>query len=122
MLHRPNPASGTPVYLQLIEQVKHSLLNGALQPGEGLPDVQQIATTLVVNPQSVERAYRQLTTEGVIERHPAGDCVSRTRFQVSASAGLVVRGARPAAARVIEPADARAIRREEVPLDFLGGE
>ena len=97
MLHRPNPASGTPVYLQLIEQVKHSLLNGALQPGEGLPDVQQIATTLVVNPQSVERAYRQLTTEGVIERHPAGDCVSRTRFQVSASAGLAVRGARPAA-------------------------
>ena len=37
MLFRPNPASGVPVYLQLIEQVKHAIDVGALSPGDQLP-------------------------------------------------------------------------------------
>ena len=59
-LSRPNPASGTPVYLQLVEQVKRRLESGALQPGEALPGVVPLAEALVVHPAAVARAYREL--------------------------------------------------------------
>jgi phosphoserine phosphatase RsbU/P len=66
---RPNPSSGLPVYLQLIAQVKHDLQTGALRPGEVLPGISRLATDLVVNPNAVERAYRTLEREGLIDLH-----------------------------------------------------
>ena len=59
-LARPNPSSGTPVYLQLVAQVRRHLETGALQPGEALPGVAPLAEALVVHPASVARAYREL--------------------------------------------------------------
>jgi sigma-B regulation protein RsbU (phosphoserine phosphatase) len=94
MLHRPSPSSGTPVYVQLIEQVKHGLLSGALRPGEGLPDVQHVATALVVNPNSVERAYRQLANEGVLERCGAGEAMAREGFRVAPEATFAIQARR----------------------------
>jgi GntR family transcriptional regulator len=77
MLVRPNPASGVPIYLQLIEQVKHSIETGALRPGEQLPGIRPLAEQLVINPNTVAKAYRELEHEGVIElRHGAGAFVS----------------------------------------------
>lgn len=67
MMIQPHAASGTPVYVQLMEQVKHGLRSGALKAGETLPDIVEVATSLVVNPGSVARAYRHLASEGVIE-------------------------------------------------------
>src|SRR5262245_32572572 len=66
---RPNPSSGLPVYQQLIAQVKHDLQTGALRPGEVLPGISHLARELVVNPNAVERAYRTLEREGVIDLH-----------------------------------------------------
>jgi len=43
MLFRSNPASGVPVYLQLIEQVKHAIDIGALRPGDQLPAIRRVA-------------------------------------------------------------------------------
>src|SRR5260370_33835107 len=77
MLFRPNPASGVPIYLQLMEQVKHSIETGALRPGEQLPGIRPLAEELVINPNTVLKAYRELEHEGVIElRHGAGAFVS----------------------------------------------
>jgi GntR family transcriptional regulator len=77
MLLRPNPASGVPIYLQLMEQVKHAIETGALQPGEQLPGIRPLAQELVINPNTVAKAYRELEHEGVIElRHGAGAFVS----------------------------------------------
>ena len=77
MLFRPNPASGVPIYLQLMEQVKHSIETGALRPGEQLPGIRPLAEQLVINPNTVAKAYRELEHEGVIElRHGAGAFVS----------------------------------------------
>jgi GntR family transcriptional regulator len=79
MLFRPNPSSGVPIYLQLMEQVKHSIETGALRPGEQLPGIRPLAEELVINPNTVAKAYRELEHEGVIElRHGAGAFVSGT--------------------------------------------
>jgi GntR family transcriptional regulator len=77
VLFRPNPALGVPIYLQLMEQVKHAIETGALRPGEQLPGIRPLAEELVINPNTVAKAYRELEHEGVIElRHGAGAFVS----------------------------------------------
>ena len=77
MLLKPNPALGVPIYLQLMEQVKHAIETGALRPGEQLPGIRPLAEELVINPNTVAKAYRELEHEGVIElRHGAGAFVS----------------------------------------------
>ena len=74
---RPNPSSGVPIYLQLIEQVKHAIETGALRAGEQLPGIRPLAERLVINPNTVAKAYRELEHDGVIElRHGAGAFVS----------------------------------------------
>src|SRR5216684_514941 len=79
MIRRPNPSSGVPVYLQLMEQVKDALATGALRPGEPLPGIRPLAEELVINPNTVARAYRALEHEGVIAlRHPGGAEVAFT--------------------------------------------
>ena len=62
-----DPHTGVPIYLQLVEQVKRSVALGVLAPGERLPTVKQLASDLIVNPNTVARAYRELERDGVIE-------------------------------------------------------
>jgi GntR family transcriptional regulator len=77
MLFRSNPSSGMPVYLQLIAQVRHAIDIGALKPGEQLPAIRRVAEDLVINPNTVARAYRDLEQAGVIElRQGAGAFVA----------------------------------------------
>jgi len=74
---KPNPSSGVPIYLQLMEQVKHAIETGALRAGEQLPGIRPLAEELVVNPNTVAKAYRELEHEGVIElRQGAGAFVT----------------------------------------------
>lgn len=67
MLFRINPSSGIPVYLQLMEQVKHAVETGALRPGDQLPAIRKLAGDLVINPNTVVRAYRELVHEKIVE-------------------------------------------------------
>ena len=67
ILLKPNPSSGVPIYLQLMEQVKHAIETGALKPGEQLPSIRPLAEELVINPNTVAKAYRELEHEGVLE-------------------------------------------------------
>src|SRR6188472_3397620 len=77
MLFRSNPSSAVPVYLQLIEQVKHAIDVGALSPGDQLPAIRRVAEDLVINPNTVAKAYRELEHERVIElRQGSGAFVS----------------------------------------------
>jgi GntR family transcriptional regulator len=77
VLFRPNPSSGVPVYLQLIEQVRHAIDVGALRPGDQLPAIRRVAEDLVINPNTVAKAYRDLEQAGVIDlRHGAGAFVA----------------------------------------------
>jgi len=70
---RLNPASGIPVYVQLVEQVKHAIETGAIEAGDQLPSVRKMAEDLLINPNTVLRAYQDLEREGIIElRHGSG--------------------------------------------------
>jgi len=79
MLFRVNQSSGVPLYIQLMDQVKHAMEMGALRPGEQLPTIRKVAEDLVMNPNTVARAYRELEQSGIIEvRHGAGAFVSQS--------------------------------------------
>ncbi len=68
-----NPSSGTPLYLQLVEHLKHSIETGAVRAGERLPSVRRMAEDLVINPNTVARAYRDLEHEGIVVlKHGSG--------------------------------------------------
>ncbi len=79
MLFRINPSSGVPVYLQLMELVRHAVETGALRPGEQLPTIRRLAGELVINPNTVVRAYRELEYEKIVElRQGSGAFVSES--------------------------------------------
>src|ERR1700749_500093 len=79
MILRLNQSSGLPLYLQLIEQVKHAVETGALRPGDQLPAIPKLAEDLVMNPNTVGRAYRELEHGGIIElRHGSGAYISES--------------------------------------------
>ena len=78
MFFPPNPSSGVPVYRQLIEQVRHAIETGALRPGEQLPGTRKVAEDLVMNPNTVAKAYQELEHQRVIEmRKGLGAFVAR---------------------------------------------
>ena len=76
-MFRVNAQSGVPVYLQLVEQVRHAIEVAALRPGDQLPAIRKVAEDLVVNVNTVAKAYRELEVAGVVEkRRTAGTYVS----------------------------------------------
>jgi len=76
---RLNPSSGVPLYLQLMEQVKHAVATGAFRPGDQLPTIRKLAEDLVMNSNTVVRAYRELEHEGIVElRHGLGAFISES--------------------------------------------
>ncbi len=56
-----------PIYGQIADQVRFAVASGVLRPGELVPSVREIAKQLVVNPNTVARAYRDLQAEGLLE-------------------------------------------------------
>jgi len=90
-----NAASGVPLYIQLMDQVKHAIETGAMRAGDQLPSVRQMAEDLVINPNTVARAYRELEHEGAIElRHGAGAFIRESivpRAKLMQKAQAVVR-------------------------------
>jgi GntR family transcriptional regulator len=62
-----NSSTGLPVYLQIIEQVKHLIESGVLRPGDALPSVRNLATQLVISPNTVIKAYSELEHQNVID-------------------------------------------------------
>ena len=58
--------TGVPVYRQIIDQVLSGISSGALQPGDQLPTVRQLAVDLAINPNTVVRAYRELEIREIL--------------------------------------------------------
>jgi len=80
-------SSGVPIYLQLMEQVKHAVETGALRGGDQLPTIRKVAEELAMNPNTVARAYRELEHEGVVEvRHGSGAYVAEPKATPKAAA------------------------------------
>jgi GntR family transcriptional regulator len=74
---RISTTDGLPIYVQIMNQVKYLVSAARLAPGEALPSVRKLAEQLVINPNTVARAYRELEGEGVlVTRRGAGVYVS----------------------------------------------
>jgi len=58
--------SGIPIYVQIVDQVKHLIATGCLQPGEQLPTIRELAVSLAVNLHTVAHAYAELEKEGFL--------------------------------------------------------
>lgn len=72
-----SPNDGVPIYLQIVNQVKYLVASGRLMPGDELPPIRVLAEKLLVNPNTVARAYRELEIAGVVtKRRTAGTYVS----------------------------------------------
>lgn len=72
-----SPSSGKPIYRQIIDQVKFLIAAGRLRPDDELPPVRTLAQQLLINPNTVARAYRELETSGLLyKRQGAGTYVS----------------------------------------------
>lgn len=67
MAFRIDTQSGVPIYQQVEEQVRRMIAAGTLPAGERLPTVRELASMLVINPNTVARAYQDLEREGVVE-------------------------------------------------------
>jgi GntR family transcriptional regulator len=97
MIFRLPQPSGVPVYLQLMEQVKHAVETGALRAGDQLPTIRKVAGDLVINPNTVARAYRELEHEDILEiKHGSGAFIRESagrRARLLRNAHSLVRGA-----------------------------
>jgi GntR family transcriptional regulator len=70
---------GVPIYLQIVNQVKYLVASGRLAPGEELPPIRVLAEQVLVNPNTVARAYRELEVAGIVtKRRTAGTYVSES--------------------------------------------
>jgi len=80
-------ASGVPIYQQLAEQICAAVARGRLRPDERLPSVRELSQTLVVNPNTVARAYTELERQGTVYTRPGmGVFVSAGRPAISKKA------------------------------------
>jgi GntR family transcriptional regulator len=66
MLFRMDPRSSTPLYEQIIYQIKNMCSSGILQPGEQLPSIRELSSQMVVNPNTVSKAYQELEKIGLL--------------------------------------------------------
>jgi GntR family transcriptional regulator len=71
------PGDGAPIYRQIIDQVKNLVAAGRLKPGDEMPPIRALAQQLIINPNTVARAYRELEAQGVlVSRQGSGTVVA----------------------------------------------
>jgi GntR family transcriptional regulator len=80
-------SSRLPIYQQLAQQIREAIARGELRPEAGLPSVRQLSRELVVNPNTVARAYTELEREGLLVSHPGrGVYVAQPRNDLTRAA------------------------------------
>ena len=65
-----DPRSGVPIYVQIVDQVRHAIEVGGFGPGERLPTVRRLAGDLAIAPNTVVKAYNELQRAGLVESRP----------------------------------------------------
>jgi len=107
-----SPGSATPIFKQIVDQVRVAVATGKLKAGEQLPSVRALAERLVVNPNTIAKAYAELSREGIIDgQHGRGVFVAPPRQMYTKAERL----------RRIGPL-VEALVNEAVPLGFSADE
>jgi GntR family transcriptional regulator len=108
-----NPSAGQPLYLQLMQQIRHAIETSVLQHGDELPGIRTLAKDLVVSHNTVAKAYSELEHEGLLElRHGSGAFVSARRG--TKSRAEKVRLARDRVQTVVESLRREGLSDEEI--------
>jgi GntR family transcriptional regulator len=82
-----DPTSRVPIYRQLMDQIRQAIARGRLRTGSRLPSVRVLSRELVVNPNTIARAYAELEREGVLNtRQGLGVFVAEPQAELSAAA------------------------------------
>lgn len=79
---RVQPGSSQPIYLQIVDALSRAIANGELKPGDGLPSIRELAAELVVNPNTVVRAFGELARLGLVVAQPGRGYAVIARRQV----------------------------------------
>ena len=78
--------SGSPIYSQLIHQIKQGIVSGIFPPGERLPSVRDLATEAGVNPNTMQRALAELERDGLVySQRTAGRFVTEDKDMIEAA-------------------------------------
>ena len=109
---RVSPGSSTPIFRQIVDQVRLAVARGAAREGQQLPSVRALAERLVLNPNTVARAYAELARDGLIETRQGKGVFIAARRQMYTRAERL---------RRLEPA-LDALVNEAVALDFTADE
>src|SRR5258708_11369327 len=80
MIFKVNPQAGQPIYLQLMQQIRHAVDTGVLRSGDQLPGIRTLAEEIVVSHTTVAKAYSELEDEGLLEiRHGSAAYIATRR-------------------------------------------
>jgi GntR family transcriptional regulator len=83
MEFRIDPSSRLPIYRQLTNQLREAVARGRLAPEDRLPSVRELSRTLVVNPNTIAKAYTELEREGILNTRPGlGVFVARPKAEL----------------------------------------
>ncbi|HUP78566.1 MAG TPA: GntR family transcriptional regulator, partial [Pirellula sp.] len=70
------------IYRQIADQIRQAIVSGKLNVGDAVPSVRQLAKDLAINPNTVAKAYSELTRDGVLEGQSGRGCVVASRKNV----------------------------------------
>lgn len=77
-----NYRDSKPIYEQIKEGLMHLLITRAIEPDEKLPSVRELAASLAINPNTIQRAYRELEAEGYIYTLPGKGSFATSREEI----------------------------------------
>lgn len=93
--------SDIPLYTQLVNGLIEAVANGALQPGDSLPSVRSLASDLGINMHTVNKAYRELDTKGIVQIIPKSGAVINPPSPNEASRNRIQNDLRPMIAEAL---------------------
>ena len=112
---RITAGSSTPIYQQIVTQVRHAIATGALETGELVPSVRALAEQLLINPNTVAKAYSDLSKDGLLEPLPGrGLAVAARRAGMGLTRAERLRRMEPLIAQVLQEAIAMELSPEDV--------
>jgi GntR family transcriptional regulator len=113
MFFKLTTSSGLPLYLQLMQQIRHGVETGALRDGDQLPGIRTLAEELVVSPNTVAKAYSELEHEGLLELQQGAGAFIRVNRATRSQSNDIQSGSRNVT-RLVEQLRERGLRDEEI--------
>jgi GntR family transcriptional regulator len=112
---RITPGSPAPIYQQIVSQVRHAIISGAVAEGELLPSVRSLAEQLLINPNTVAKAYGELSKDGLVATLPGrGLSVAARRAGMGLTRAERLRRVDPVVTQLLHEAVALELTEEDV--------